>query len=207
MTRKKSYDPRSDKEAEAIVDAIGQGDEMPADVDVSKLPMSFRTTREERFPGKKIGNSSGTAPRDGVAGNKERVGRRTGNPALVKGGPTLKGAGRPKGSKNGATRELKEAMFRGMELAGSDGKGSGGVEGYFFFLAWKRPELFTRLLERLLPLTFTVPKGSGSEEKPLVVVYETKDDILNRMRERGLPPPKTLDVPASFVRENQETRQ
>jgi len=204
MARSKdtNYDPRKDKKAEALVDKIGAEGKLPDDVDVSKLPMKMRTTRAERFPGKKIGQSSGTAPRDGVAGNKERVGRKTGNPALVKGGPTLPGAGRPSGSKNAASYELKEAMFRGMELAGKDGEGEGGVEGYFYFLAWKKPELFTRLLERLLPLTVALPKSSNNDPKPTVVVYETRDDVLRRFQERGLPIPKTLDVSANYVKES-----
>ena len=60
-------------------------------------------------------------------------------------------AGRPKGTKNVMTRELKEAIVRAAaESHHAKGYG-GGLAGYLAHIADERPDLFCRLLARLLP--------------------------------------------------------
>ena len=61
-------------------------------------------------------------------------------------------AGRPKGAKNVMTRVLKDAIL----LAAAESKhakaNGGGLVGYCIYLANDRPDLFVRLLAKLLPL-------------------------------------------------------
>jgi hypothetical protein len=59
-------------------------------------------------------------------------------------------AGRPKGAKNVMTRTLKDAIL--LAAAESKHSNGGGLVGYLRYIADKKPELFVRLLVRLLPL-------------------------------------------------------
>ena len=60
-------------------------------------------------------------------------------------------AGRPKGAKNVMTRKLKEAMIVAAGESHHAKKYGGGLVGYLAHLADERPDLFCRLLARLLP--------------------------------------------------------
>jgi hypothetical protein len=117
--------------------------------------------------------------------------RGRGNPNLKK-GVSLNPAGKPKGAQNKITREMKEAMLRGMAMAGSNGKGKDGVEGYFFHLAWRKPEIFGRLLERLLPFALVGANGGAVQ-----IEYSNREEVIQRMKERNLPVPKSLMSPAT----------
>jgi hypothetical protein len=59
-------------------------------------------------------------------------------------------AGRPKGAKNVMTRALKDAILRAA--AESKHSKGGGLAGYLTNIADTRPDLFVRLLAKLLPL-------------------------------------------------------
>jgi hypothetical protein len=50
------------------------------------------------------------------------------------------------------TRDLKNGIVDAAAAHGSDGKGSGGLTGYLFFLAQKHPKCFASLLGKMLPL-------------------------------------------------------
>lgn len=99
------------------------------------------------------------------------------------------GKGRPKGVQNKVTRELKEAIIVAAELVGSNKKGKDGLPGYLSWLAIKKPEVFGRLLEKLLPLQVL-----GKADQPVVVEhkFETPEQVANKIKERGLPVPPSL---------------
>lgn len=127
--------------------------------------------------------------------------KRKGNPLFVKGMKALPGAGRKPGVQNKTTVLLKTAILEAMALAGSyvekelDDyecnviKGPGEVV-YLTWLAIKRPEIYGRLAEKLLPYQLTGKDGGPIEtrEKP----YETKEEVLAELERRGLPNPQKL---------------
>lgn len=92
------------------------------------------------------------------------------------------GPGRPKGSINKTSRILREATIMAAEKVGSDGKGKDGLIGYLEKHARKNPELFFGLLARILPLQVT-----GQDEGPVEVHMMTRDEVLERLRARGIP--------------------
>ena len=61
-------------------------------------------------------------------------------------------AGRPKGAKNVMTRVLKDAILRAAAESRHAKDNGGGLEGYLIYVANERPDLFVRLLAKLLPL-------------------------------------------------------
>lgn len=95
--------------------------------------------------------------------------------------------GRVKGVPNKITFMVKEAILQATALSGEDKRGKGGAVGYLKRIADYKPELFVRLLERLLPYQVT-----GKDGGPVQMTYETIEDVKQRMKERGLPVPVTL---------------
>ena len=61
-------------------------------------------------------------------------------------------AGRPKGSKNVMTRALKDAIVLAAAKSQHAKDNGGGLGGYLTYLANEWPELFARLLAKLIPL-------------------------------------------------------
>jgi hypothetical protein len=61
-------------------------------------------------------------------------------------------AGRPKGAKNVMTTVLKDAIILAAAESQHAKDNGGGLVGYLVFLATERPDLFVRLLVKLLPL-------------------------------------------------------
>jgi hypothetical protein len=56
----------------------------------------------------------------------------------------------------------------------------------------KDPQTFMRSMEKLLPMQIT-----GKDGSPMQVQHSTKDQIVERFKERGLPlPPSLLEMPA-----------
>lgn len=97
--------------------------------------------------------------------------------------------GRQKGTENKMTREIKEAIILAAEKS-KQSKGKGLV-GYLTFLADKRPETFTTLLGRLIPLQAKVTATSTIEHtikaKPETkMTQEELADYYNKLR--ALPP-------------------
>lgn len=102
-----------------------------------------------------------------------------------------KKGGREKGTKNKITVLLKDAILRAAELEGSDRHGKGGLVGFLRQLSRKNPVVYGRLLEKLLPYQLT-----GKDGSPMQVVHQTKQELIERMKERNLPlPPSLLDMP------------
>lgn len=100
-------------------------------------------------------------------------------------------AGREKGTQNKTTVLLKEAIITAAEYEGSDHKGKEGLIGFLRVLSRREPAVFGRLLEKLLPYQLT-----GKDGSPMQVVHNTKQELLDRMKERGMPVPVSLlDMP------------
>lgn len=104
-----------------------------------------------------------------------------------KGDPRINKKGKPKGTQNKITRELKEALILAAEKVGQDGKGKDGAVGYLAWLAKKKPEVFGMLLGKLLPLQLT-GQGGG----PLAFEYKDPAAIAEAFKQRGLPLPTGL---------------
>jgi hypothetical protein len=102
-------------------------------------------------------------------------------------------AGRPKGSKNVMTRVLKDAIL----LAAEESKHSkgGGLAGYLTYIADNKPELFVRLLQRLLPLQERELAQAAKERDKLVkrVVYKSVAEARAALIARGMPL-RTVDM-------------
>lgn len=102
-----------------------------------------------------------------------------------------KEGGREKGTKNKVTVQMKEAILMAAELEGSDRKGRGGLVGFMRKLSRRNVVVYGRLLEKLLPYQLT-----GKDGSPMQVVHSTREQLLERMKERGLPlPPSLMTMP------------
>lgn len=124
--------------------------------------------------------------------------RSKGNPNWRKGMKKPPNSGRAKGVPNKVTMLLKEAIPQAIENLGADGKGKDGLIGWLMNVAKKEPVAFLRLVDRLLPYQIT---GAGGG--PVQMTYEKKEDIAQRMKERGMPIPKSLmDAPAASEARN-----
>ncbi len=108
-----------------------------------------------------------------------------------KGAPRPDGAGRKKGVPNKVTIQMKEAILMAAELEGYDRKGKDGLVGFMRKLSRRNVVVYGRLLEKLLPYQLT-----GKDGSPMQVVHSTREQLLERMKERGLPlPPSLMDMP------------
>lgn len=109
-----------------------------------------------------------------------------------KGDPRPEGAGRKKGQQNKMTKLLKEAIIEAAEYEGQDGRGKDGLVGFLRTLSRREPAVFGRLLEKLLPYQLT-----GKDGSPMQMIHSTKEQVVERFKERGLPlPPSLLEMPA-----------
>lgn len=100
-----------------------------------------------------------------------------------------KKGGREKGTQNKTTVLLKEAILLAAQAEGSDRLGKDGLVGYLRTLARREPAVYGRLLEKLLPYQLT-----GKDGSPMQMVHRTKEQLVERFKERGLPLPQSLLV-------------
>jgi hypothetical protein len=107
-----------------------------------------------------------------------------------------KKGGREKGTVNKTTKILKEALILAAEAEGFDGRGKEGLMGFLRQCAKREKVAFMRMLEKILPYQIT-----GKDGGPVQMEYTSRDEIAQRMRERGLP------VPESLMSQGTETRQ
>src|ERR1035437_362587 len=79
-------------------------------------------------------------------------------------------AGRPKGAKNVMTRVLKDAIVLAAAESRHAKDNGGGLVGYLTYIADTRPDIFVRLLAKLIPLQeqerAQTAKGPGKPIKP-----------------------------------------
>lgn len=98
--------------------------------------------------------------------------------------------GKPKGAKNKFGVRLKEAILEAAEKSGRDGKGKDGAVGYLVWLSRAEPAVFGRMLEKVMPLQVDV-KDKTDRLSP--------QEAVDRLRERGLPVPPSLNSLAQSV--------
>jgi hypothetical protein len=89
--------------------------------------------------------------------NKKIENNRDANGHLQKGHSGLPGAGRPPGSLNRTTVQLKQAILDAAEAAG----GEEGMVGYLKRLAIENSSAFSGLLKSVLPTTLTSESDGG----------------------------------------------
>jgi hypothetical protein len=98
-------------------------------------------------------------------------------------------AGRPKGAKNVMTRVLKDAILLAAAESQHAKDNGGGLVGYLTYIADTRPDLFVRLLAKLLPLQekelAKTKKEPGRPVEP--VVYKTVEEVRAELIARGIP--------------------
>jgi hypothetical protein len=105
---------------------------------------------------------------------------------FARGAPKPANAGRAKGKRNKTTVLLKEAILQAAELVGQDGRGKEGLTGYLKMLAIKERALFSRLLEKVLPMQLHM-KDQTEPNRML-----TPEEAVARLRERNVPVPPSL---------------
>lgn len=116
---------------------------------------------------------------------------KSGQLAFAKGGAKPEGSGRKPGQLNRVTIVLKDCILQAANKCGSDGKGKDEATGYLAWLARAHPELYVKLLEKLLPYSLAGANGTG----PVKMEYNGTLEIVQRMKERGLPIPASLLAP------------
>jgi hypothetical protein len=65
-----------------------------------------------------------------------------------------KKGGRKAGTPNAIAGDYAAALLAAGEGIGSDGNGEDGLQGYFMWLAVNRPQIFIRLLSKLISLEY-----------------------------------------------------
>src|SRR5262252_8586513 len=86
----------------------------------------------------------------------DKLVKRNANGQFERGSKALAGAGRPKGSLNKTTTQLKEAILSALESAG----GKEGSVGYLTRLAVENSSAFASLLGKILPSTLAAASES-----------------------------------------------
>lgn len=108
-----------------------------------------------------------------------------------KGDPRPEGAGRKKGVENKVKTLMKDALIIAASNIGSDGKGKDGLVGFFERAARRELVAYLRIMEKLLPYQIT-----GKDGGPMQLQHTTKEELVLRLKERGLPaPPSLLSAP------------
>jgi hypothetical protein len=104
------------------------------------------------------------------------------------GGPRP-GAGRPKGSTNVFSREIKESIIRAANTIGRDGRGAGGMDGYMERVALTEVAQFCGLLRGVMGTQASVEHT----ERPRN--YQTLDEVLAELRAYGIIPMEQKTLP------------
>jgi hypothetical protein len=95
----------------------------------------------------------------------DKLVKRNANGQFERGSKALAGAGRPPGSLNKTTTQLREAILGALEAAG----GEEGSVGYLKRLAIENSSAFASLLGKVLPTTL---QASDSDGGPAVIRFE-----------------------------------
>ena len=98
-------------------------------------------------------------------------------------------AGKPKGTLNKVTKDLKQAILGALEAAGGDE----GSVGYLKRLAIENSSAFASLLGKVLPTTLAADESSGGV--PVKLVFERHIVWPDGRREIEGVTPKALPVP------------
>ena len=104
-------------------------------------------------------------------------------------GQGLAGPGRPKGSLNKTTTQLKEAILGALEAAG----GKEGSVGYLRRLAIENSSAFASLLGKVLPTTLATSDSNGGSNVELtfrrMIVYPGGREEIEGVTPKSLPAP------------------
>jgi hypothetical protein len=110
-------------------------------------------------------------------------------------------AGKPKGTLNRVTKDLKAAILGALEAAG----GKEGSVGYLRRLAIENSSAFASLLGKVLPTTLAADESSGGV--PVKMVFERHIVFPDGRREiqgvtpKSLPPPDSSHAPTDDTNE------
>jgi hypothetical protein len=91
---------------------------------------------------------------------RDKLVKRNANGQFERGSKALAGAGRPPGSLNKTTTQLREAILGALEAAG----GKEGAVGYLRRLAIENSSAFASLLGKVLPSTLAVSDSDGGKQ-------------------------------------------
>jgi hypothetical protein len=123
----------------------------------------------------------------------DKLVKRNANGQFERGSKALAGAGRPPGSLNKTTTQLKEAILGALEAAG----GKEGSVGYLRRLAIENSSAFASLLGKVLPTTLAADESSGGAS--VKMTFERVIVWPDGRREIEGVTPKQLPAPASHV--------
>ena len=113
---------------------------------------------------------------------RTRLARGTGRNNNPKGNARVikKRIGRPPGSQNIITSNLKVAISEAAASVGFDGHGLNGTLGYMQFLAMTEPKTFATLLARAIPMEVEVRHS-------VPATFKSMDEVYKTLREHNLP--------------------
>ena len=97
--------------------------------------------------------------------------------------------GRPRGSQNFFTRDMKTAIIDACNELGFDGRGQEGMKGYMKFLGKNFPPVFAALIRAAMPAQVTVERVE--RHKPYES-YEEVQEALERIGIKLKEPPMQL---------------
>ncbi len=127
----------------------------------------------------------------------DKLVKRNSNGQFERGSKALAGAGRPPGSLNKTTTQLKEAILGALEAAG----GEEGSVGYLRRLAIENSSAFASLLGKVLPTTLAAPESDGGAgvkfEFRRIIVYPDGHQHIEGQ-------PKLLPAPSPVSVENND---
>ena len=119
----------------------------------------------------------------------DKLVKRNANGQFERGSKALAGAGRPKGSPNKTTTQLREAILGALEAAG----GKEGSVGYLCRLAIENSSAFASLLGKVLPTTLAASESDGG--LGVKMVFERHIVWPDGRREIEGVTPKSLPAP------------
>ena len=120
----------------------------------------------------------------------DKLVKRNANGQFERGSKALAGAGRPPGSLNRTTTQLKEAILGALEAAG----GKEGSVGYLRRLAVENSSAFASLLGKVLPTTLAADDSNGGRVEFRFVreiVYPNGHREIEGVTPKALPAPAT----------------
>ena len=122
----------------------------------------------------------------------DKLVKRNANGQFERGSKALAGAGRPKGSLNKTTTQLKEAILSALDAAG----GKEGSVGYLRRLAIENSSAFASLLGKVLPTTLSAPESDGGVGTQItftrIIVHADGHKEIEGVTPKALPAPKPV---------------
>lgn len=127
----------------------------------------------------------------------DKLVKRNANGQFERGSKALAGAGRPPGSLNKTTTQLKEAILGALEAAG----GKEGSVGYLRRLAIENSSAFASLLGKVLPTTLAASESDGGLNTNItftrIIVHPDGHKEIEGVTPKQLPAPSATPMPAA----------